>query len=155
MVKVGDKAPNFSLADQVGKVHNLKDYLGQWVLLYFYPKDDTPGCTKEACAIRDSWGDFKKYKLAVLGVSTDSVESHSKFSKKFDLPFPILADDEKKVVQAYGVWGEKQMMGRTYQGTKRMSFLIDDQGKIAKVYATVKPPIHATQVLGDFMNLTG
>lgn len=146
---LGKKSPEFALLDQNGDQHALKDYAGKWVLLYFYPKDDTPGCTIEACTIRDQFKDFKKIKAEVIGVSTDSVESHRKFADGYQLPFTLLADTEKKVVNAYGVWGEKNMMGRKYMGTKRTSFLIDPAGKIAKVYENVKPRVHAAQVLAD------
>lgn len=142
-------APDFTLPDQTGKERKLSDYKGRWVLLYFYPKDDTPGCTKEACAIRDTYAEFKKVKAVVLGVSTDSVTSHAKFAKKFNLPFTLLADEEKKVAKAYGVWGKKKFMGREYMGTHRTSFLIDPQGMIAKVYVEVKPEMHAEEVLKD------
>jgi thioredoxin-dependent peroxiredoxin len=148
-LKTGSKAPTFSLADQEGKMHALKDYAGSWVLLYFYPKDDTPGCTVEACTIRDSWAAFKKKKAIVLGVSPDSVKSHGKFAKKFKLPFPILADEEKTLVKAYGVWSKKKFMGREYMGVLRNSFLIDPKGKIAKIYEGVKPAEHAGEVLKD------
>jgi len=148
----GAKAPAFTLLDQAGKIHELKDYRGKWVLLYFYPKDDTTGCTLEACAIRDSYGDFKKSKIVVLGVSIDSVKSHDKFAKKYDLPFTLLADEDKKLVNAYGVWGKKKFMGREYMGTRRMSFLIDPRGKIAKIYEKVKPKEHAGEVLSDRKN---
>ena len=149
MIKAGTKAPVFSLPDQEGKMHKLADYQGQWVLLYFYPKDDTPGCTKEACTIRDAWPKFKKLKIHVFGVSVDSTKSHAKFVDKYDLPFTLLADADKEVVKKYGVWGEKKFMGRTYMGTSRMSFLIDPSGKIAKVYENVKPEEHAAEVLKD------
>lgn len=152
--KVGVVAPDFVLADQEGTKHRLKQYRGQWVLLYFYPKDDTTGCTKEACTIRDVWSLFKKQKTVVLGVSADSEMSHAKFAKKYTLPFPLLADVEKLLIQAYGVWGEKKFMGRTYQGIHRMSFLIDPKGKIAKVYEKVKPAQHAAEVLRDINILT-
>lgn len=146
---IGKKAPEFSLPDKDAKVHKLSDYKGSWVLLYFYPKDDTPGCTKEACAIRNTFPAFGKLKITVLGVSVDSPERHAKFTNKYNLPFTLLADEDKKVVRLYGVWGQKKFMGRTYQGTKRMSFLIDPEGKIAKIYKTVKPAEHAEQVLSD------
>jgi thioredoxin-dependent peroxiredoxin len=149
MLKPGSKAPAFTLSDQEGKAHTLADYQGQWVLLYFYPKDDTPGCTKEACTIRDAWPKFKKLKIHVFGVSVDSTKSHAKFVDKYDLPFTLLADADKEVVKKYGVWGEKKFMGRTYMGTSRMSFLIDPAGKIAKVYENVKPEEHAAEVLED------
>ncbi len=149
MPKIGAKAPSFSLPDQTGKVHALKDYLGQWVLLYFYPKDDTPGCTVEACTLRDNFPAFKKLKIAVLGVSVDPVKSHKKFAEKYELPFTLLADEEKKVVAAYGVWGQKKFMGREYMGTMRHSFLISPEGKIKKIYLEVKPALHAEEVLAD------
>jgi len=152
-VAVGQAAPAFTLLDQFGKSHRLADYLGQWVLVYFYPKDDTPGCTKEACGIRDRFAEFKKLKAVVLGVSADSVESHKKFADKFTLPFPLLADTQKQVVQAYGVWGEKSFMGKTYLGISRSSFLIDPQGKIAKIYPKVKPEEHTAEILQDLAQL--
>lgn len=148
-LKVGAKAPAFKLADQDGKVHSLKDYAGKWVLLYFYPKDDTPGCTKEACMIRDSFPEFKKLKATVFGVSTDSVKSHGKFVEKYNLPFILLSDEKKELVEKYGVWQKKKFMGRVYMGTLRMSFLIDPSQKIAKIYESVKPDIHAEEVLND------
>ncbi|MBF8280740.1 MAG: hypothetical protein HW383_513 [Candidatus Magasanikbacteria bacterium] len=149
MLKVGVKAPNFSLPDQSGAVHQLKDYAGRWLLLYFYPKDDTPGCTMEACTIRDIWRDFKKMNAAVLGVSADTVKSHKKFAAKFKLPFPILSDEEKKMIKAYKVWGKKKFMGREYMGIRRTSFLINHKGRVAKIYENVKPAEHAAEVLAD------
>lgn len=148
-VQVGQKAPGFALPDQNGKIHELKSYLGSWVLIYFYPKDDTPGCTLEACSIRDNWDAFSKAGIQVLGISTDSVKSHGKFSSKYKLPFTILADEEKKVVSDYGVYGKKKFMGREYMGTNRMSFLINPQGKVVKIYEKVKPTEHAQEVLRD------
>jgi peroxiredoxin Q/BCP len=153
-LKIGDKAPTFTLPDQNGQQHKLSAYKGQWVLLYFYPKDDTPGCTKEACAIRDHFPSFEKLTAKVFGVSTDSVKSHGKFVEKYKLPFTLLADTEKELVQAYGVWGKKKFMGREFMGTRRMSFLIDPKGKIAKIYELVKPDSHAEEVLGDLAELT-
>lgn len=150
---VGDAAPSFSLPDQDGKVHTLADYRGRYVLLYFYPKDDTPGCTKEACAIRDADPDFSALDAVVLGVSADSVKSHKKFAEKYELTFPLLADEDKKIVHAYGVWGLKKFMGREYEGIFRVSFLIDPEGKIAKVYDPVKPELHAQEVLTDLTAL--
>jgi peroxiredoxin Q/BCP len=152
---VGDQAPAFDLPDQSGTRHALKDYAGTWVLLYFYPKDDTPGCTTEACTIRDNFGAFKKTGAVVLGVSVDSVKSHGKFVEKYDLPFTLLADEDKALVNAYGVWGKKKFMGREYMGTKRVSFLISPEGKIAKVYEEVKPAAHAAEVLKDLEALKG
>jgi|SRR3989344_7302141 len=146
-LKVGVRAPDFGLPDQAGKKHSLKDYKGQWVLLYFYPKDDTPGCTTEACTIRDSYANFKKSKIAVLGVSADSVQRHEKFASKYKLPFTLLADEDKKVLNLYGVWAKKKFMGHEYMGILRTSFLIDPKGNIANIYETVKPALHASEVL--------
>jgi len=153
MLKEGQKAPAFALLDQNGTTHTLVDYQGQWVLVYFYPKDDTPGCTKEACMIRDNWPKFKELGIQVFGVSVDSPKSHAKFADKYALPFTLLADEDKKMVEKYGVWGEKKFMGRTYMGINRVSYLIDPQGKIAKVYPKVKPAEHAQEVLQDLQEL--
>jgi len=152
-VKVGQLAIDFELPDQNGKAHKLSDYKGKWILLYFYPKDDTPGCTKEACAIRDYFPNFKKLKAAVLGISVDSVESHKKFAEKYRLPFTLLSDSKKEVVKKYGVWGKKTFMGKAFMGTKRTSFLISPEFKIVKVYENVKPEIHAEEVLNDLNSL--
>jgi peroxiredoxin Q/BCP len=149
MLKVGNKAPAFSLPDQDGKIRSLSDYTGKWVLLYFYPKDDTPGCTKQACALRDAFPKFKKMKAEVIGVSIDPVKRHAKFVEKYNLPFTLLADDEKKLVNVYGVWGKKKFMGREYMGTFRNSFLIGPDGRIVKIYEKVKPELHADEVLKD------
>lgn len=148
-IKVGQLAPDFELPDQNGKIHKLSTYRGQQVLLYFYPKDETPGCTKEACTIRDNFPTFEKLKVKVFGVSVDSVKSHKKFSEKYNLPFTILADEKKEAVKKYGVWAKKKFMGKEYYGTYRTSFLIDPKGKIAKIYENVKPEIHAKEVLKD------
>ncbi len=153
MLKQGKTAPNFSLKDQDEKTHTLKDYQGRWILIYFYPKDDTPGCTKQACAIRDEFPEFKKLNCIVFGISTDTEKSHKKFEKKFNLPFTLLADVEKKVVNAYDVWAPKKFMGREFLGTLRTSFLINPEGKIAKVYEKVKPELHADEVLADIRTL--
>jgi peroxiredoxin Q/BCP len=139
MIKIGTKAKDFKLPDQNGKIHSLKEYLGNWVLLYFYPKDDTPGCTKEACSIRDDFHNFKKLKCKVLAVSADTIKSHKKFEEKHDLPFPILADTERKVLAMYDALGEKSMFGKKYVGILRKSYLIDPVGKIKKIYEKVKP----------------
>ncbi len=149
VLKVGQKAPDFKLPDQNGNEHHLSDYLGKWVLLYFYPKDDTPGCTVEACGIRDRYPAFEKLKVTVLGVSADSMGSHIKFSEKYKLPFILLSDEKKTVLNEYGVWGEKTIMGRKYMGSFRTSFLIDPEGTIFKIYEKVKPEIHAEEVLED------
>ncbi len=151
---IGDKAPAFALPDQEDKTHSLGDYKGKWVLLYFYPKDDTTGCTKEACTLRDYHGDFNKIKAVVLGVSKDSPRSHKKFIEKYDLPFTLLSDEQKIVHKAYGTWAKKKFLGKEYMGTLRTSFLIDPTGKIAKIYEKVKPPIHAGEVLRDLVELT-
>ena len=143
----GDQAPAFTVDTSGGGRVSLADFLGQNVILYFYPKDDTPGCTKEACGFRDSYADFKKRGAVVLGVSTDPVKAHDRFVKKFDLPFTLLADTEKKIVEAYGVWGEKVFMGRKYLGTHRVTFLIGPDGRIKKIWPKVKPEEHAAEVL--------
>ena len=154
-MKAGDPAPDFALPDQAGKGHRLSDYRGRWVLLYFYPKDDTPGCTTEACGLRDHFAKFGKRKVQIFGISADSVASHAKFAGKFKLPFPLLADEQKSVVRGYGVWGKKRFMGREYEGIHRLSFLIDPKGKIARVYPKVKPEGHAEEVLRDLEALGG
>ncbi len=148
-LKIGQLAPDFKLPDQSGKEHKLLDYRGGWVLVYFYPKDDTPGCTKEACSIRDSFPKFNKLKAKVFGISVDSVKSHAKFAEKYKLPFTLLADEDKSVVKKYGVWAKKKFMGREYIGTLRTSFLINPKGKIIKIYENVKPEAHAEEVLND------
>ncbi len=135
-------------------MHTLKDYAGKWVVLYFYPKDDTPGCTVEACQFRDNFPKFKRSKAVVLGVSVDAVKKHAKFVTKYELPFTLLADEEKKVVELYGVWAKKKFMGREYMGILRTSFLINPEGKIAKVYEDVKPAEHALEVLLDIKELS-
>ncbi len=154
MLKLKSKAPQFNLSDQEGKIHSLADYKGKWVLVYFYPKDDTPGCTKEACSIRDAWPDFRKLKCVVLGVSADSAKSHDNFAKKYKLPFTLLADENKEVIKAYGAWQKKKFMGKEYMGVKRMSYLIDPEGKIAKIYPDVKAAEHAQEVLKDLESLS-
>lgn len=153
MPKIGSRAPTFILSDQDGTNHSLSEYRGKWVLLYFYPKDDTPGCTIEACTFRDQFKDFNTIGAVILGVSTDSVASHKKFVHAYKLPFTLLADEHKEVVGKYGVFGEKKFMGRTYMGTMRTSFLINPSGKIAKVYEKVKPEKHASEVIADLKTL--
>ncbi len=152
-LKAGVLAPDFKTVDQDNNSQKLSDFRGQWILLYFYPKDDTPGCTKEACAIRDMMPDFKKIKLQVFGVSIQNAKSHKKFAEKYDLPFTLLVDEDKKIVNKYGVWVKKKFMGREYMGTLRTSFLIDPKGKIVKIYESVKPELHATEVLEDLKKL--
>ena len=150
MPKEGSLAPNFAAKDENGETVRLKDLRGQRVVLYFYPKDDTPGCTKEACSFRDAFADFKKRDIKVLGVSKDSEASHKKFAAKYKLPFTLLADPDHSIADAYGVYGEKKFMGRTYLGVKRVTFLIDEKGKVKKVFEKVKPEEHAREVLEAF-----
>ena len=149
-LKEGDKAPDFAVPDQEGDVVRLKDLRGKKVVLYFYPKDDTPGCTKEACSFRDSFAKFKRGGIEVLGVSLDSEKSHQKFINKFSLPFRLLADTDRKLSESYGTYGEKKFMGRTYMGNNRMTFLIDEKGKVKKIFSKVKPEDHADEVLQAF-----
>jgi thioredoxin-dependent peroxiredoxin len=147
LLEVGTEAPHFKATDQDGKTIALSDFKGKMVLLYFYPKDNTPGCTKEACAFRDHWSAFQQLNVAILGVSIDDGKSHESFAKKYNLPFTLLADPEKALVQAYGVWGEKSLYGRKYLGTHRVTYLIDEAGRIAAVFPKVKPEKHAAEIL--------
>ena len=150
MLKEGTIAPNFTAKNANGETVRLKDLRGQKVVLYFYPKDDTPGCTKEACSFRDAFSAFKKRGIEVLGMSVDSEASHRKFTAKYKLPFTLLADPDHTITDTYGVYGEKKFMGRTYMGVKRITFLIDEKGKIRKVFEKVKPEEHAREVLEAF-----
>src|ERR1700677_3306428 len=143
MVEIGKRAPDFSLLDQNGTKVTLSKLKGSPVVLYFYPKDDTPGCTKEACDFRDAFADYKKAGAVILGVSPDNGASHAKFAKKFDLPFPLLADHEKKVCEAYGVWKEKSMYGKKYMGVERTTLVIDKKGVVSKIFAKVKVDGHS------------
>jgi peroxiredoxin Q/BCP len=147
MLEVGKKAPDFNLLNQDGKKIFLKDFLGQIVVLYFYPKDDTSGCTKEACSFSDYLTKFTKIDAVILGVSPDSVKSHKKFYEKFKLKFDLLADEEKSVVNKYGVWKEKSIYGRKYMGVERTTFIIDEKGKIKKIFNKVKVDGHNKEVL--------
>lgn len=149
MIKEGNKAPAFTLPDSNGKKISLKDFLGKKVVLYFYPKDMTSGCTKEACDFRDSHPDFKKLKAVVLGVSPDSIDSHKKFSEKYELPFTLLSDESKNVLEKYGVWKEKSMYGRKYMGVERTTIIIDENGKIRKIFPKVKVNGHVEEVLKE------
>ena len=149
----GQLAPDFKLPDQTGAEHSLSDFQGKWVLLYFYPKDNTLGCTKEACTIAEAFPDFGALDAVVLGVSVDSVESHAKFARKYNLPFLLLSDTDKQVVNQYGVWQQKKFLGREYMGILRQSLLIDPSGKIAKIYEKVSPANHAEEVLADLKSL--
>ena len=147
ILKVGDTAPDFTLPDQNGKDHKLSDYLGKNILLYFYPRDFTPGCTAEACQLRDSFPKFKDINTVVLGISTDSSETHKKFAKKNKLPFTLLADTKKEVVKTYNVYQPKKFLGKEFFGVLRTSFLINPNGKIIHIYEKVKPNVHAKEVL--------
>lgn len=140
-------APEFSLFDETNILRRLADYRGRPVVLYFYPKDDTPGCTTEACNFRDDYSAYIEADVVILGVSPDDVKSHAKFKQKYDLPFPLLADEGHKVCDLYGVWGPKKFMGREYEGVLRTTFLIDKNGRIAKVFENVKPADHSAEVL--------
>ena len=153
MLSVGDIAPNFTLSDQDGRSHTLEDYRGRWVVLYFYPKDDTPGCTKEACNFRDEKGRLEELGAVVLGVSADDVESHGRFHSKYGLNFPLLSDSQKNMIRAYGAWGTKTMYGREYEGVLRCTYLIDPQGRVARVWDKVKPDAHALEVAEALIEL--
>jgi peroxiredoxin Q/BCP len=146
-LKEGDKAPAFTGVDQNGKTIQLKDFLGKKVVLYFYPKDDTPGCTAQACNLRDNYTSLIQQGFQVIGVSTDSVKSHKKFENKFELPFPLVADEDKKIVEEYSLWGEKKFMGKTYMGTTRTTFLIDEKGNIKKIINKPDTKNHTEEVL--------
>lgn len=146
-LKAGDFAPDFSLPDENGRLHRLSDYLGKTVLLYFYPKDDTPGCTQEACNFRDDYSAYEQAGVVILGVSPDSEKSHTKFKAKYELPFTLLADADHGVADRYGVWGPKKFMGRTYEGILRTTFLIGKDGRIIQVFEKVKPAEHSAEVL--------
>ncbi|MBN8249260.1 MAG: thioredoxin-dependent thiol peroxidase [Verrucomicrobia bacterium] len=146
-LKPGDPAPGFTTLATDGSPVSLSDFAGKWVVLYFYPKDDTPGCTKEACGFRDVYRQIQKQGGVVLGVSVDPVKAHQKFTTKFQLPFPLLADTDHRIVSAYGVWGEKVFMGRNYFGTHRVTFLIGPDGRIARIWPKVKPEEHPAEVL--------
>lgn len=147
VLREGDPAPDFSAPANNGAQVSLADFRGKNVILYFYPKDDTPGCTKEACAFRDQFAAFKQKGAVILGVSVDPVKAHDKFVEKFKLPFTLIADVDKKIVTAYGVWGQKTFMGRKYLGTHRVTFLIGPDGRIKKIWPLVKPEAHAAEVL--------
>ncbi|HJS18146.1 MAG TPA: thioredoxin-dependent thiol peroxidase [Anaerolineales bacterium] len=146
-ISAGNPAPDFELLDDTGTPRKLSDYRGRKVVLYFYPEDDTPGCTKEACNFRDDYSAYEKSDVAILGVSPDDVTSHAKFKKKFQLQFPLLADVGHKVCDLYGVWGPKKFFGKSYDGVLRTTFLIDENGKIVRVYEKVRPAEHSTELL--------
>lgn len=153
MLEVGDKAPDFELSDQDGTMHTLKDYLGKWVVLYFYPRDNTPGCRMEAFNFRDRHKKLRKAGAVILGVSKDPVSSHAKFAKKCELNFSLLSDESTEMIQEYGAWQLIKFMGKRFMGTKRMTYLIDPKGKVAKVYPSVSPKEHADDVLNDLTAL--
>lgn len=146
-LSAGNPAPEFSLPDDTGVMRALSDYRGRPVLLYFYPKDDTPGCTTEACNFRDDYSAYEQAGVVILGVSPDSVRSHARFKAKYQLPFPLLSDADHAVCQAYGVWGRKKYMGREYDGVLRTTFLIDEGGRIRQVFENVRPAEHSREVL--------
>jgi peroxiredoxin Q/BCP len=146
-LKKGDKAPDFSAIDQEGKTHQLADFNGKKLVVFFYPKASTPGCTAEACDLRDNFEQFQAKNYAILGVSADSQKAQLKFKEKYDFPFPLLADEEKAVIQAFGVWGPKKFMGKTYDGIHRTTFIIDENGIIEEVISEVKTKTHASQIL--------
>ncbi|MFC2026025.1 thioredoxin-dependent thiol peroxidase [Chloroflexota bacterium] len=148
VLEAGKMAPDFELMDDLGEIRKLSHYRGKPVVLYFYPKDDTPGCTKEACNFRDDYSAYKQADVEILGVSPDSVSRHVKFKSKYDLPFTLLADEDHKVSELFGVWGKKKSFGREYEGINRTTFLIDADGNIIKVFKRVKPAEHSQQVLG-------
>lgn len=147
----GNKAPDFDLMDNDGKLHKLSDYQGKTIVVYFYPKDDTPGCTKEACSFRDAYADFREAGVEVIGISPDNEKSHNKFIQKYELPFVLLSDTDHHVCEAFGVWGLKKYMGREYEGVYRTTFIIGPDGVIKKVFEDVKPADHSQEVLAAVM----
>ena len=153
-LNIGDKAPQIELLDDKGEMRRLDDYTGKPVIVYFYPKDDTPGCTSEACSFRDNLSEFNKIDAVILGISKDSVKSHAKFRDKYDLNFPLLADEDGVVCTAYGAWQEKSMYGKKYMGIQRMTFLIDGNGKIAHIWPKVSVTGHTKEVLGELKKLS-
>lgn len=152
-IQIGDVAPAFTLPGDDEQEYTLANQMGKWTLIYFYPKDDTPGCTTEACAIRDIYDEFAELDITVFGVSKDSVASHKKFKEKYELPFILLSDSQGEVIQAYGAWKMKNMFGTQKEGIVRMSYLINPDGKIARVYPKVDPAAHALEILTDVREL--
>lgn len=153
-IQIGNQAPEFTLPDQQGIMHNLTQYRGQWIVLYFYPKDDTPGCTKEACSFRDNFESLKERGIVVLGVSKDTQASHKKFADKYNLNFTLLSDESAEMIKQYEAFGEKKFMGKTFQGVHRITYIIDPQGIIRKVYEKVKVDEHAQEILRDINMLS-
>ena len=149
MLNIGDKAPQFTLSDKDGNQISLKDFLGKKVVIYFYPKDNTPGCTRQACAFAESYTQFKTKNIEVIGISKDSVNSHIKFAEKYDLPFILLSDPERIAIEAYGVWQEKKMCGKVGMGVVRTTFIIDENGNIEKIMPKVKPDTNAAEILAE------
>ena len=148
-LKIGDKAPDFKGLIETGEKISLQDYFGKKLVLYFYPKDDTPGCTAQACSLRDNYSELTEHGIEILGVSPDNATRHNKFIDKYHLPFHLLVDTEKETINAYGVWGPKKFMGRSYEGVLRTSFVIDEEGKIEKIIVKVKTRAHARQILDE------
>lgn len=155
VLEIGTKAPSFTLVDQDEQPHKLTDYKGKWVVVYFYPKDDTSGCTKEACGIAEVYDEFSELGVEVLGVSKDSAASHKKFAEKYQLPFTLLSDESTEMIQAYDAWQEKSMYGRKYFGIVRITYIIDPKGKIVNAYPKVTPADHAVTLLKDLKELIG
>jgi peroxiredoxin Q/BCP len=153
IIKMNETVSDFSLPDENGKYHKLSDFRGKPVVLYFYPKDDTPGCTKEACNFRDDYSAYQKVGLEIIGISPDTVISHAKFKAKYTLPFLLLADKDHKVCQLFGAWGKKKFMGREFDGVLRTTFLINKEGKVVKIFEGVKPADHSKEVLTEFLKL--
>ena len=147
--------PSFSLPDKDGKTHSSTEFKGKWTLIYFYPKDDTPGCTKEACSFRDASTEYEKKGITVVGISKDSVSSHKKFAQKYNLQFLLLSDESKEVIKKFGAWGVKKFMGKEFEGTKRNSYLINPEGEIVKSYENVNPLTHSAEILHDFEATSG
>lgn len=153
-LSAGEKAPEFTLKDELDQEFRLSDYSGKTILLYFYPKDDTPGCTAEACNFRDDYSEYEKAGVTILGISPDTAKSHLKFKEKYDLPFTLLADPDHQIANAYGVWGPKKFMGRVYNGVLRTTFLIGPDSQIIKVFEKVKPAEHSAEVLAELNKLS-
>jgi thioredoxin-dependent peroxiredoxin len=153
MIEIGQPAPTFALQDQTGETVALSDLKGSPIVIYFYPKDDTPGCTTQACGIRDQWAEFEEAGAVVLGISPDDVDSHARFAEKFDLPHRLLADPQREAIDGYGVWGKKKLYGKEYEGVMRSTVLVDRDGNIAAFWPKVKPKEHADQVLAAITDL--
>lgn len=153
MLQSGSRAPDFSLPDQKGKNHSLSDYKGKWIVLYFYPKDNTPGCTTEACGFRDEYASFQNLNAIIIGISKDSVQSHDKFIQKFNLPFTLLSDKDGEVIESYGAWRLKSMYGKSFMGIVRSTYLINPEGIVAKIYPKVNVKEHAEEIIHDLHTL--